>query len=186
MKNTLVKHIKNLLHRFPHWCVKTSKQYDFTHNGRSGWSPPPLSPWRTGNVKKTVEEHRVVRKVPNRLGLLASSNMLEHSACHATCECTCTYISRQSPLTRTGSIRLNAKVLTKIGVASPHADLCFLEFTFCNLLLVIHLLLRHFVNANCRYCTVNCWFTTPFLYGDTVTVPLILKHSGKAGLVLVL
>jgi hypothetical protein len=61
--------------------------------------PPP--PWRTENVKKTVEEHQVVRKVPNRLGLLASSNMLEHSACHATCECTCIYISHQSPLTRT-------------------------------------------------------------------------------------
>jgi hypothetical protein len=64
-----------------------------------GQVPPPAR--RTENVKKTVEEHRVVRKVPNRLGLLASSNMLEHSACHATCECTCTYISRQSPLTRT-------------------------------------------------------------------------------------
>jgi hypothetical protein len=71
-------------------------------------------------------------------------------------------------------------------VASPHADLCFLEFTFCNLLLVIHLLLRNFVNANCRYCTVNCWFTTPFQYGDTVTALLILKHSGKPGLGMVL
>jgi len=73
----------------------------------AGEVPPlHLSPWRTENVKKTVEEHRVVRKVPNRLGLLASSNMLEHSACHATCEYTCTYISRQSPLTRTDQYQI--------------------------------------------------------------------------------
>jgi hypothetical protein len=53
---------------------------------------PPPRPRRTDNVKKTVEEHRVVRKDPNRLGLLASINMLEHSACHATCECTYLYL----------------------------------------------------------------------------------------------
>jgi len=96
---------------------------------------PPTTSWRTENVKKTVEEHRVVRKVPNRLSLLASSNMMEHSACHATCECTCTYISRQSPLTRTDQYQIERQ-----GADKNQGSLTSRSLSFYG-----------------SYCAICCW-----------------------------
>ena len=66
------------------------------------------------------------------------------------------------PLHALISIRLNAKVLRKIGVSSPHTVLCFLGFTFCNSLLVIHLPLRYSVNAICGYLQSTAGPQPPF------------------------
>jgi hypothetical protein len=72
---------------------------------------------RTENVKKTVEEHRVVRKVPN-----STCWNIPHVTRPANVAVPI-YLARR-PLHALFSIRLNPKVLTRIGVPlTSHSSL---------------------------------------------------------------